>query len=138
MAESKKPNTYRMLKDITKTKQDIGNIDNRIAVLSEQVTEYINATMNFKSQCLSENFRLRSDITVLEGRINDLHTEFNFQIKMFITVVVLIFLMLMIGDNIFTNRIKKMESQIQNMKGNIQNQNVEQHKLGTERKNNIK
>lgn len=138
MAEPKKPNTYRMLKDITKSKQDISNIDNRIAVLSEQVTEYINTTMNFKSQCLSENFRLRSDITALEGRINDLHTEFNFQTKMLIVVVVIIFLMLMICDNIFTNRIKKMESQIQNMKGNVQNQNVEQYKLETERKNNIK
>lgn len=116
MTEPKKPNIYRMLKDIIKSKPDISNIDNRIAVLSEQVTEYINTTMNFKNQCLSENFRLRSDITALEGCINDLHTEFNFQTKMLIAVVVLIFSMLMIGDNIFTNRIKKMENQIQNMK----------------------
>lgn len=116
MTEPKKPNIYRMLKDIIKSKPDISNIDNRIAVLSEQVTEYINTTMNFKNQCLSENFRLRSDITALEGRINVLHTEFNFQTKMLIAVVVLIFSMLMIGDNIFTNRIKKMENQIQNMK----------------------
>jgi ABC-type uncharacterized transport system fused permease/ATPase subunit len=116
MTEQKKPNTYRMLKDITKSKQDINNIDNRIVVLSEQVTEYINTTMSFKSQCLSENFKLRSVIQALEGRINDLHTEFTFQTKMLIVVVVLIFSMLMIGDNIFTNRIKKMESQIQNMK----------------------
>lgn len=71
---------------------------------------------NYKSQCLSENFKLCMDIRALEGRINDLHTEFNFQIKMLIVVVVLIFSMLMIGDNIFTNRIKKMENQIQNMK----------------------
>lgn len=127
--------SYFMKNNIKRIDKDVDNLSQRLSAVSATLTD----TINGQTLVNNHNLNIMGDMRIeLDNQIRNVNIDLSYYTKIFILVCVCIFCMCMISDSIVTKRIHNLEKQIEEMKGNIQNPNVEQYKLETERKNNIK
>ena len=122
--------SYFMKNNIKRIDKDVDNLSQRLSAVSATLTD----TINGQTLVNNHNLNIMGDMRIeLDKQIRNVNIDLSYYTKIFILVCVCIF-----SDSIVTKRIHNLEKQIEEMKGNIQNPNVEQYKLETERKNNIK
>ena len=123
--------SHYMKNNIKRIDKDVDNLSQRLSVVSATLTD----TINGQTLVNNHNLNIMGDMRIeLDNQIRNVNIDLSYYTKIFVLICVCIFCMCMLSDSIVTKRINNLEKQIEEMKGNIQNPNVEQYKLETERK----